>query len=54
MKDLLGRRFHRLFANDGKSVIVAMDHGSTDGLVKGFEHPEQLLDRFWQDSPTAF
>ena len=53
MKDLLGRRFHRLFANDGRSVIVAMDHGSTDGLVKGFEHPEQLLEQVVAGGPDG-
>ena len=53
MKDLLGRRFHRLFANDGRSVIIAMDHGSTDGLVKGFEHPEQLLEQVVAGQPDG-
>lgn len=53
MKDLLGRRFHRLFASDKRSVIIAMDHGSTDGLVKGFEHPEQLLEQVVAGEPDG-
>ncbi len=53
MKDLLGRRFHRLFAGDKRSVIIAMDHGSTDGLVKGFEHPEQLLEQVIAGHPDG-
>ncbi len=53
MKDLLGRRFHRLFAGDERSVVIAMDHGSTDGLVKGFEHPEQLLEQVVAGQPDA-
>ncbi len=53
MKDLLGRRFHRLFASDERSVIIAMDHGSTDGLVKGFEHPEQLLEQVVAGEPDG-
>ena len=53
MKDLLGRRFHRLFARDERSVVIAMDHGSTDGLVKGFEHPERLLEQVLAGEPDA-
>ncbi len=45
MKDLLGRRFHRLFASDERSVVIAMDHGSTEGVMKGFEEPGKLLEQ---------
>jgi DhnA family fructose-bisphosphate aldolase class Ia len=44
MNDLSGRRFHRLFGKDERSVVIAMDHGTTDGAVKGFENPEQVLE----------
>lgn len=43
MSELLGRRFHRLFGTDGRSVVIAMDHGTTDGAVAGFEDPEKVL-----------
>ncbi len=43
MSTLTNRRFHRLFAADGRSVVIAMDHGTTDGAVAGFENPEQVL-----------
>jgi DhnA family fructose-bisphosphate aldolase class Ia len=43
MSELTGRRFHRLFGADGRSVVIAMDHGTTDGAVAGFENPEQVL-----------
>lgn len=45
MQEPLGRRFHRLFGADGRSVVVAMDHGTTDGAVAGFENPEQVLEQ---------
>ena len=45
MGELLGRRFHRLFGADGRSVVIAMDHGTTDGAVAGFENPEKVLEQ---------
>ncbi len=45
MSELLGRRFHRLFGADGRSVVIAMDHGTTDGAVAGFENPEKVLEQ---------
>ena len=45
MSELLGRRFHRLFQADGRSVVIAMDHGMTDGAVAGFENPERVLEQ---------
>lgn len=45
MSELSGRRFHRLFGADGRSVVVAMDHGITDGAVVGFENPEKVLEQ---------
>ncbi|HXL38230.1 MAG TPA: hypothetical protein VN954_13640, partial [Ktedonobacteraceae bacterium] len=43
MSELLGRRFHRLFGADERSVVIAMDHGTTDGAIAGFENPEKVL-----------
>lgn len=45
MRELLGRRFHRLFGADERSVVIAMDHGTTDGAVAGFENPEKVLEQ---------
>src|SRR6266516_1060638 len=45
MSELLGRRFHRLFGTDERSVVIAMDHGTTDGAVVGFESPEKVLEQ---------
>ncbi len=45
MQELLGRRFHRLFDTDKRSVMIAMDHGSTEGVMKGFEDPRRLLEQ---------
>src|SRR2546421_6273699 len=45
MSELLGRRYHRLFGADGRSVTIAMDHGTTDGAVKGFEDPQKVLEQ---------
>src|SRR2546421_7567087 len=45
MSELLGRRFHRLFGADGRSVVIAMDHGTTDGAVAGVENPGKGLEQ---------
>src|SRR5207302_2134251 len=45
MSELLGRRFHRLFGADGRSVVIAMDHSITDGALAGFENPEKVLEQ---------
>src|SRR5438874_4589777 len=45
MSELLGRRFHRLFGADGRSVVIAMDHSITDGALAGFEDPEKVLEQ---------
>lgn len=45
MSELSGRRFHRLFGKDRRSVVVALDHGITDGAVAGLEDPQQVLEQ---------
>jgi DhnA family fructose-bisphosphate aldolase class Ia len=45
MREQLGRRFHRLFGPDERSVAIAMDHGTTEGVMRGFEDPEKLLEQ---------
>ncbi len=54
MSELSGRRFHRLFGTDGRSVVIAMDHGTTDGAVAGFENPEQVLEQVIAGAPRLY
>jgi predicted phospho-2-dehydro-3-deoxyheptonate aldolase len=38
------RRLKRIFKEDGRTVIVPMDHGVTIGPVKGIENMQQIVD----------
>ena len=40
---MLTRRLKRIFQNDGQTLIVAFDHGLTEGPVKGMETPAGIL-----------
>jgi class I fructose-bisphosphate aldolase len=37
------RRLNRIFRSDGRSLIVAFDHGLTEGPTKGLEKPDKIL-----------
>lgn len=37
------RRLNNIFAPDGRTVIVALDHGLIDGPCEGFEHPGKTI-----------
>ncbi len=37
------RRLSRIFRPDGRALIVAFDHGLTEGPARGMEAPEQVL-----------
>lgn len=37
------RRLNRIFAADGRTLIVALDHGLTEGMAPGLEQPGRLL-----------
>ncbi len=39
------RRLSRIFAADGKAVIVALDHGLIDGPCEGFEEPAAVIEQ---------
>lgn len=39
----MNRRMHHIFRDDGRALIVAMDHGLLDGPKKGLEHPEETI-----------
>lgn len=40
---MLRRRLNRIFHSDGRALIVALDHGLTEGAVRGLESPADLL-----------
>ncbi|MDR3577655.1 MAG: hypothetical protein P4L50_27635 [Anaerolineaceae bacterium] len=37
------RRLNRIFRSDGRALIVAFDHGLTEGPAKGMEYPAEVL-----------
>ena len=37
------RRLNRIFASDGRTVIIALDHGLIDGPCEGFENPASTI-----------
>jgi len=39
------RRLSRIFASDGRAVIVALDHGLIDGPCEGFEEPASVINQ---------
>jgi DhnA family fructose-bisphosphate aldolase class Ia len=39
------RRLKRIFKDDGQALIVAFDHGLTEGPAKGMEAPAEILTR---------
>jgi class I fructose-bisphosphate aldolase len=39
------RRMKRIFAPDGRALIVAMDHGLMDGPCKGLEDPGKTIEK---------
>jgi len=43
----------RIFRNDGKSLIVAMDHGMADGPIEGLEKPGQTLSKILSGGADA-
>jgi class I fructose-bisphosphate aldolase len=40
---MLTRRLSRIFRPDGRTLIVAIDHGMTEGPIKGLESPAAAL-----------
>jgi len=40
---MLTRRLSRIFRRDGRALIVAFDHGQTEGPAKGMENPARAL-----------
>ena len=40
---MFARRLSRIFRGDGRALIVAFDHGLTEGPAKGMENPARAL-----------
>src|SRR5271169_6883641 len=40
---MYGRRLNRIFRRDGRALIVALDHGLTEGPLRGIERPSEIL-----------
>jgi len=47
------RRLNRIFRADGRSLIVAFDHGMIDGPAKGMEQPAGVLAQIVQGGADA-
>jgi DhnA family fructose-bisphosphate aldolase class Ia len=42
---MFARRLNRIFREDKRTLIVALDHGLTEGPLKGIENPSEILSR---------
>ena len=47
------RRLHRIFGPDGRTVIIALDHGLIDGPCEGFERPAETISAIVAGGPDA-
>lgn len=43
MSDIKSHRMNRIFSEKGRTVIFAMDHALSFGLMKGIEHPGEVV-----------
>lgn len=48
------RRLRRIFREDGRTVIVPMDHGVTIGPVKGLANMEEIVNKLLKGGADAF
>ncbi len=47
------RRLNHIFAQDGKSLIVAMDHGTYNGASPGLENPGKTIEQIIEGGADA-
>lgn len=47
------RRMRRIFKKDGKTFIVAMDHGTVDGALPGIEKPGETIEKIIKGGADA-
>lgn len=43
MSDIKSHRWNRIFSEKGRTVIFAMDHAASFGLMEGLEHPGEVV-----------
>ena len=51
--NLKTRRMNHIFKEDGKALIVAMDHGTFNGAAPGLEHPGETLQQIAEGGADA-
>ena len=51
--NLKTRRMSHIFKEDGKALIVAMDHGTFNGASAGLEHPGETLSQIAEGGADA-
>ena len=50
---MASRRLNRIFGPDGRTVIIALDHGLIDGPCPGFERPAETISAIVAGGPDA-
>ena len=50
---MASRRLNRIFGPDGRTVIIALDHGLIDGPCPGFERPGETISAIVAGGPDA-
>lgn len=50
---MASQRLDRIFAPDGRAVIIALDHGLIDGPCAGFERPGETISAIVAGGPDA-
>ena len=50
---MASRRLNRIFGPDGRTVIIALDHGLIDGPCPGFERPAETISAIVAGAPDA-
>ncbi|MDF3000573.1 MAG: deoxyribose-phosphate aldolase/phospho-2-dehydro-3-deoxyheptonate aldolase [Bacillota bacterium] len=47
------RRMNHIFKEDGKTLIVAIDHGTYNGAAEGLEHPGETIEKIAEGGADA-
>ena len=50
---MVSRRLNHIFGPDGRTVIIALDHGLVDGPCPGFEQPAETISAIVAGGPDA-
>ena len=46
-------RMNRIFKDDGRAVMVAINHGLGMGPIKGIEHMDEILEKIMPEHPDV-